>query len=66
MLEQIVHELLEGTVAQTFPGNFLKEILTQQFEETTTPVTPSALLFPRTLLLEGAELFERLPYFSDA
>ena len=66
MLEQVVNELLEGTVAQTFPDNFLKEIPTQQLEETATQVTPSALFLQSTPLLEGAELLKCLPYFSHA
>jgi hypothetical protein len=66
MLEQVVNELLEQVVGQTFARNFLKEIPTQQFKETATPVTPSPLVLPPTLLLEASKMFERLPYFSDA
>ena len=66
MLEQVVNDLLEGTIAQTFPNNFLKEIPAQQLKETATQVTPSALFLPSTLLLEGAKLLECLPHFSHA
>src|SRR5208337_2044259 len=66
MLEQVVNELLEGTVAQTFRDNFLKEIPAQQFEETGTQVTPSAFFLETTLLLEGTELLECLSDFSHA
>jgi hypothetical protein len=66
MLEQVVNELLQGPVAQTFPGNGLKQIPTQQFKEAAAPITPSALLLPGTLLLKGQKLFQRLPYFCNA
>ena len=65
MLEQVVNELFEGTIVQTLLGNFLKEALTQKFEETAAPVASPALLLPSTLLLEGAEVLECLPHFSN-
>ena len=64
MLKQVVNELLEGTIAKTFPDDFLEEIPAQQFEETTPQVTPSAFFLQTTLLLEGSELLECLPHFS--
>ena len=66
MFEQVVDETVEGIAGQALADNFLEKIPTQHLKQTLAPVTLSALLAARALLLEALKLLQHLSYFANA
>ena len=66
MLEQVVNELVQEVIAQTFADNSLKEIPPQHFKQTSAPVIPPAIRAAGALVLELLKLFQRLSHFAYA